>query len=47
MQDPLVHHGHHFGRVVHTFCNVQTLITNGIMMVGEHSDESAESMTAQ
>ena len=29
-QDPLVHHGRHFGRTVHAFCNVQTLITNGL-----------------
>ena len=30
-QDPLVHHGRHFGRTVHAFCNVQTLLTNGLM----------------
>lgn len=29
-QDPLVHHGRHFGRAVHAFCNVQTLIVNGL-----------------
>ena len=46
-QDPLVHHGRHFGRVVHTFCNVQMLITNGIMMMGERLDEDPESMTSQ
>jgi len=30
VQDPLVHHGRHFGRAVHAFCNVQTLIANGL-----------------
>ncbi|KAF9242147.1 hypothetical protein BU15DRAFT_44292 [Melanogaster broomeanus] len=42
-QDPLVHHGRHFGRAVHAFCNVQTLITNGLMFMG---DESNEGLTA-
>ncbi|KAF8833417.1 hypothetical protein BDN67DRAFT_917060, partial [Paxillus ammoniavirescens] len=42
-QDPLAHHGCHFGRAVHMFCNVQTLITNGLMFMG---DESHEGLTA-
>ncbi|KAF8834204.1 hypothetical protein BDN67DRAFT_915407 [Paxillus ammoniavirescens] len=42
-QDPLVHHGRHFGRAVHAFCNVQTLITNGLMFMG---DKSHEGLTA-
>jgi hypothetical protein len=46
-QDPLVHHGRHFGRAVHTFCNIQTLITNGLVTMGNQSDEDPESMTAQ
>lgn len=46
-QDPLVHHGRHFGRAVHTFCNIQTLITNGLVMMGDRSDEDPESVTAQ
>lgn len=46
-QDPLVHHGRHFGRVVHTFCNVQTLITNGIALLGESEGEVLELSTAQ
>ncbi|KAF9236552.1 hypothetical protein BU15DRAFT_89082 [Melanogaster broomeanus] len=29
-QEPLVHHSRHFGRAVHAFCNVQTLISNGL-----------------
>ncbi|KAF8834974.1 hypothetical protein BDN67DRAFT_1015979 [Paxillus ammoniavirescens] len=45
-QDPLVHHGRHFGRAVHTFCNVQTLITNGLILMAEHTDESPESLTS-
>jgi hypothetical protein len=28
--DPLVHSGRHFGRVVYTFCNVKTLLVNGL-----------------
>ncbi|KIM64229.1 hypothetical protein SCLCIDRAFT_115360, partial [Scleroderma citrinum Foug A] len=34
-QDSLVHHGHHFGRAVHTFCSIQTLVTNGIIHMGQ------------
>ncbi|KIM63589.1 hypothetical protein SCLCIDRAFT_82334, partial [Scleroderma citrinum Foug A] len=36
--DPLVHHGHHFGRTVHSFCSIQTLLTNGIMSMAEDVD---------
>lgn len=43
-QDPLVHHGRHFGRAVHAFCNVQTLILNGLVTLGEGEDE--DEMTA-
>ncbi|KIJ10332.1 hypothetical protein PAXINDRAFT_86244, partial [Paxillus involutus ATCC 200175] len=43
IQDPLVHHGRHFGRAVHTFCNVQTLIVNGLAAMAEGED--LESMT--
>ncbi|KAF9230893.1 hypothetical protein BU15DRAFT_56750, partial [Melanogaster broomeanus] len=46
-QDPLVHHGCHFGRAVHTFCNVQMLITNGLIIMGDRADESPESWTEQ
>jgi len=28
--DPLIYHGQHFGRMVHTMCNVQVLFTQGI-----------------
>ncbi|KIM50010.1 hypothetical protein SCLCIDRAFT_146481, partial [Scleroderma citrinum Foug A] len=45
-QDPLVHHGRHFGRSVHAFCNVQTLVTNGIALMSEDIDVNDESLTA-
>ena len=44
VQDPLVHHGRHFGRAVHSFCSVQTLLTNGIVSLAEESE--AESLSA-
>ena len=37
-QDPLIHHGCHFGRAVHAFCNVQTLLTNGLMYMVDGDD---------
>ena len=46
-QDPLVHHGRHFGRIVHAFCNIQTLIMNGIATLGETETETLESFTTQ
>ncbi|KAF9241132.1 hypothetical protein BU15DRAFT_32846, partial [Melanogaster broomeanus] len=45
-QDPLVHHGRHFGRAVHAFCNVQTLITNGLGVMGEEEGEPEYPPTA-
>ncbi|KAI6045848.1 hypothetical protein EDC04DRAFT_2558902, partial [Pisolithus marmoratus] len=33
VQDLLVHHGCHFGHVMHAFCNVQALLTNGITLM--------------
>ncbi|KAN0091493.1 hypothetical protein V8E55_005059 [Tylopilus felleus] len=42
--DLLVHHGHHFGQVVHAFCNVQTLIANGLQAMSD--DTSKESLPA-
>ncbi|KAF8834906.1 hypothetical protein BDN67DRAFT_992561 [Paxillus ammoniavirescens] len=38
--DPLVHHGRHFGRAVHAFCNAQTLITNGLVYIAQDDLES-------
>ena len=43
-QDPLVHHGRHFGRAIHAFCNVQTLLLNGLQAMSDDSPE--ESLTA-
>jgi hypothetical protein len=47
--DPLVHHGRHFGRTVHAMCNVQALVTNGILKMGELGDIdiSEESLTSR
>ncbi|KAF8835425.1 hypothetical protein BDN67DRAFT_992459 [Paxillus ammoniavirescens] len=45
-QDPLFHHGRHFSHVVHCFCNVQTLLTNGIALMGEQVEEPEESLIA-
>ena len=28
--DPLVHHGRHFGRAIFAFCNVKSLVINGL-----------------
>jgi len=33
--DPFVHHGRHFGRTVHTMCNIHALICKGIGHLGE------------
>ncbi|KAI5996085.1 hypothetical protein EDC04DRAFT_2585593, partial [Pisolithus marmoratus] len=41
--DPLVHHGHHFGHVVHAFCNVQMLLTNGITLIGDVEERGLDS----
>ncbi|OBZ70229.1 hypothetical protein A0H81_10053 [Grifola frondosa] len=47
VQDPLVHHGRHFGRTIHAFCNVQTLLCNGIIFFGDLADgKSEEELTA-
>jgi hypothetical protein len=43
--DPLIHHGRHFGRTVHALCNVQALLTNGLLRLGELAAEPEESFT--
>lgn len=43
--DPLVLHGRHFGRSIHAFCNVTTLINNGIGRIASNDPE--EDLTAQ
>jgi len=40
-QDPLVHHGRHFGRAMHAFCNVQMLITNGLAYMADVDEDLA------
>jgi len=45
--DPLVSYGRHFGRTVHALCNVQTLVTNGLLRLGELAGEPDESFTAE
>jgi hypothetical protein len=44
--DPLVHHGRHFGRTVHAMCNVQALITNGLLLLDEDGEVAEEFLTA-
>ena len=43
-QDPLVHHRHHFGRAVHAFCNVQTLVMNGLQAMCDDAPEDKSLM---
>jgi hypothetical protein len=45
--DPLVHHGRHFGRTIHALCNLDALIKNGLLRMGELADDPEESFTAQ
>ncbi|KIJ05944.1 hypothetical protein PAXINDRAFT_20832 [Paxillus involutus ATCC 200175] len=45
-QDPLVHHGRHFGRAMHAFCNVATLLTNSIILLSDCAEDDLESMSA-
>jgi hypothetical protein len=45
--DPLVHHGRHFGRVVHALCTVNTLLNNGILRMGELADRAEDTFTRE
>ncbi|KIJ10964.1 hypothetical protein PAXINDRAFT_85259, partial [Paxillus involutus ATCC 200175] len=47
VQDPLVHHGHYFGHVVHSFCNVQTLLTNGMTLMDNLEERGMEALSQQ
>jgi GAF domain-containing protein len=38
ISDPLVHHGRHFGRAIFAFCSVRSLLTNGLVCMGEAID---------
>jgi hypothetical protein len=40
LTDPLVHHGRHFGRAVHTFCNLKALLANGLLCHSESNEAS-------
>ncbi|RDB22918.1 hypothetical protein Hypma_009847 [Hypsizygus marmoreus] len=39
--DPLVHRGRHFGRTVFAFCNVKSLISNGLIRMAELTSATA------
>jgi hypothetical protein len=45
--DPLIHHGRHFGRTVHAMCNVQALVTNSLLLLGEDREVAEELLTAE
>jgi hypothetical protein len=45
--DPLVHHGRHFGRAVHAMCNVQVLVTSGIVLLAEEGGVAEELLTSE
>lgn len=45
--DPLVHHGCHFGRVVHAFCNLNVLVTNGLMRMSKPEQPLPETLSAR
>jgi hypothetical protein len=47
ISDPLISHGRHFRRTVHALCNVQALLTNGLLRLGEQADEPDESFTTE
>lgn len=41
-QDPLVHHGRHFGRTIHGLCRVHAVINNGLVIQAELLDLDPE-----
>lgn len=45
--NPLIHFGRHFGRTIHAFCNINALITNGLLRLGELADEPEEAFTIE
>jgi hypothetical protein len=47
LSDPLIGHGRHFGRTVHALCNIQVLLANGILRLGERLDEPGEVCTSE
>jgi len=47
LTDPLISHGRHFCRTIHALCNIQALLTNGLLRIGELADLPEESFTAE
>jgi len=47
ISDPLIGHGRHFGRTVHALCNIQALLTNGVLRLSEQANEPEESPTSE
>jgi hypothetical protein len=47
LSDPLVSYGRHFGRTVHALANVQALVTNGLLRMGELAGEPEEAFTSE
>jgi hypothetical protein len=45
LADPLISHGRHFGRTLHAFCNIQTLLTNGLKQMSQSANEPEETFT--
>ncbi|KAJ8595139.1 hypothetical protein M405DRAFT_728593 [Rhizopogon salebrosus TDB-379] len=45
--DPLVSHGHHFGRTVFALCNYPSLLTNGILRLEQIEDTPLEEFSAE
>jgi len=45
--DPLVHHGRHFCRTVHAMCNLQALLTNGVLLEVKQAETSEEDFTSE
>lgn len=43
--NPLIHFGRHFGRTIHALCNINALITNGLLRLSELADEPEETFT--
>ncbi|RDB18284.1 hypothetical protein Hypma_000648 [Hypsizygus marmoreus] len=43
--DPLTHRGRHFGRTVHAFCNIRSIITNGLIFLADEPE--VENLSAQ
>jgi hypothetical protein len=43
----MVHHGRHFGRTLHAMTNVQVLLTNGILRMGELADQPDDAFTSE